>query len=66
MPMTADDYLNNVDLVLGRQDRFGDPEHARADVAEAQVTAIAAVAAAVDRLAAAVEFLAGQAAQGKT
>lgn len=60
MPMTASDYLNSVDLVLGRQDRFGDPEHGRADVAEAQVMAIQAVAAALERLAEAVENLAGQ------
>ena len=57
MPMTASDYLNTVDSVLGRQDRFGDQEHARADVAEAQVMAIEAVAAALDRLAEAVESL---------
>ena len=57
MPMTASDYLNNVDSVLGRQDRLRDPEHARADVAEAQVMAIEALATALDRLAEAVENL---------
>jgi hypothetical protein len=57
MPMTASDYLDNVDSVLARQDRFRDQEHARADLAEAQVMAIEAVATALDRLAEAVENL---------
>ncbi len=55
--MTASDYLTSADSALSRADRFGDPERARAIVAEAQVSAIQAVAAAIDRLAAAVEAM---------
>jgi hypothetical protein len=50
-----DDYLTASDELLSQADRFGDPEHAAASRAEAQVKAIQAVAAAIDRLAVAVE-----------
>lgn len=53
--MQPDDYLTATDQLLSQADRFGDPEHAAATRAEAQVKAIQAVAAAIDRLAVAVE-----------
>jgi hypothetical protein len=55
--MTASDYLNLnlADERLGLADRARDPELSSAEIASAQVTAIQAVAAAVDRLAAAIE-----------
>jgi hypothetical protein len=54
---TASDYLTNADTALNRSDPFREPERAQAYVAEAQVSAIQAVAAAIDRLAEAVENL---------
>jgi hypothetical protein len=55
--VNADDYLTNTDHTIARTDYFGDLEKARLTVAEAQVFATAAIAAAVDRLAEAVENL---------
>ena len=57
MPMSTDDYLTSADSTLARADHFGEPEKAHLIVAEAQVTAIQAVAAAISRLAKAVENL---------
>jgi hypothetical protein len=55
---TASDYLTTSKAALQRADpHFGDPEKARAEIATAQVAATQAVAAAVDRLAEAVENL---------
>jgi hypothetical protein len=55
--MNASDYLTGSESTLARADHFGDLEKAQLDVAEAQVMAIQAVAAALDRLAEAVENL---------
>jgi hypothetical protein len=55
--MDASDYLTSSESALARADHFGDLERASLDVAEAQVAAIQAVAAALDRLAEAVENL---------
>jgi len=53
----ADEYLATSDELLSMADRVGDPEHAAARRFEAQVKAIQVVAAAIDRLASAVEAL---------
>jgi hypothetical protein len=55
--MNASDYLTGSESALARADHFADLEKARLNVAEAQVMAIQAVAAALDRLAEAVENL---------
>ena len=55
--MNASDYLTSSESALAQADHFGDLEHARLNVAEAQVAATQAVAAALDRLAEAVENL---------
>jgi hypothetical protein len=55
--MNASDYLTSSESTLARADHLGDLEKARLNVAEAQVMAIQAVAAALDRLAEAVENL---------
>jgi hypothetical protein len=57
MPMTASDYLDIADQRLTTADVHGEPERASADFAGAQVSAIQAVAAALVRLAEAVESL---------
>lgn len=54
---TASDYLTSSESALSRSDPVRDPERAHLHVAEAQVSAIQAVAAAIDRLAEAVENL---------
>lgn len=54
---TAGDYLTSSEAMLSKSDHFGDLEKARLWVAEAQVAATQAVAAAIDRLAEAVENL---------
>jgi hypothetical protein len=53
--ISAEDYLTSADSALNRRDR--DPERASVDIAGAQVLAIQAVAAAISRLAEAVENL---------
>ena len=56
----AEDYIGSADQILNEQlDYYHDPdtEKARLQIAEAQVHATAAVAAAVDRLAEAIENL---------
>ena len=56
----AEDYIGSADRILNEQlDYYHDPdtEKARLQIAEAQVHATAAVAAAVDRLAEAIENL---------
>jgi hypothetical protein len=55
MPMSASDYLSSADELGGRAMNAGKPERESFYTAMAQVTAIQAVAAAIDRLAAAVE-----------
>lgn len=55
--MNASDYLDSADTARSQADHFMDPEKARLWLAEAQVSAIQAVAAAIDRLAAAVEAM---------
>jgi hypothetical protein len=50
-------HLTGSESALARADHFSDLKKARLDVAEAQVLAFQAVAAALDRLAAAVENL---------
>lgn len=56
--MTPDDYLTASDTALSQADRFSGTEKGTAFwIGEAQVKAIQAVAAAIDRLAAAVEAL---------
>jgi len=57
MPMTASDYLDIADQRLDRGDARNEPEEASADFAGAQVSATQAVAAALVRLAEAVESL---------
>ena len=56
--MLPDDYLTSTESTLSQADHFGDLEKARLLVAEAQVRATEAVAAAIDRLAVAVEAMA--------
>jgi len=63
MPMTAGDYLDSADTLTDLAMKAGSPERESFYAAMGQVTAIQAVAAAVERLAEAVENLAGQ---GKT
>lgn len=55
--MGSDYYLNIADQRLAMADGRREPEQVSADIASAQVTAIQAVAAAVERLAEAVENL---------
>lgn len=55
--MPPDDYLTACDEMLSQAHRLGKSDSAAASRAEAQVKAIQAVAAAIDRLAAAVEAL---------
>jgi hypothetical protein len=55
MPMSADDYLNIADSQNDRAMRADDPARVAYHTAAAQVSAIQAAAAAIDRLAAAVE-----------
>jgi hypothetical protein len=55
--MDASGYLTSSESALARADHLGDLEKAQLNVAEAQVAAIQAVAAALDRLAEAVENL---------
>jgi hypothetical protein len=57
MPMTASDYLDIADQRLAMADGHREPEQVSADIAGAQVSAIQAVAAALVRLAEAVENL---------
>jgi hypothetical protein len=64
MPMSAGDYLDSADSLNDMALKAGSPER-EFYTAMSQATAILAVAAAIDRLAQAVENLAGQAAQGK-
>lgn len=60
-PMTmASDYLASSEGALSRADHFGDLERSRLWVAEAQVSALQAIAAALDRLAVAVEATAAE------
>lgn len=66
MPMSAGDYLDSADSLKDMAMKAGSPERESLYNATAQVTATQAVAAAIERLAQAVENLAGQAAQGKT
>jgi len=64
MPMTAGDYLDSADLLKDMAMKAGSPERESLYNAAAQVTATQAVAAALERLAEAVENLAGQTGQG--
>ena len=66
MPMSAGDYLDSADHLSYRAMNVDRPERESYFTALSQATAIMAVAAAIDRLAQAVENLAGQAGQGKT
>ena len=66
MPMSASDYLDTADTLADSAMKAGSPERESFYNAAAQVRAIEAVAAALVRLAEAVENLAGQAAQGKS
>ena len=61
MPMTANDYLDTADQRLDRGDSHREAQEALADFAGAQVSATQAVAAALVRLAEAVEGLRGSA-----
>jgi hypothetical protein len=61
--MSASDYLNSADTLADLAIKAGSPERESFYTAIGQVTAIQAVAAAIERLAEAVENLAGQAAQ---
>jgi hypothetical protein len=64
--MSASDYLDSADHLSYRAMNVHRPERESFFTAMSQATAIMAVAAAIDRLAQAVENLAGQAGQGKT
>jgi hypothetical protein len=66
MPLSASDYLNSADSLTDMAMKAGSPELESRYTAIGQVTAMQAVAAAIERLAEAVENLAGPAAQGKT
>lgn len=57
MPMNADDYLTNSESALSRADHRAEPDKAKLWISEAQVMALQGIAAAIDRLAAAVEGL---------
>jgi hypothetical protein len=59
MPMSASDYLDSADSLNDMAMKAGSPEAESLYTAMSQVTAIAAVAAAIERLAQAVENLAG-------
>jgi hypothetical protein len=61
MAMSAGDYLNSADSLNDMAMREDSPERESFYTAMSQATAIAAVAAAIERLAQAVENLAGQA-----
>jgi hypothetical protein len=63
MPMSAGDYLDSADSLNDRAMKADDPERGSLYAAMSQASATAAVAAAIERLAQAVENLAGQ---GKT
>ena len=65
MPMSAGDYLDSADSLKDQAMKAGDPERESLYTALSQATATAAVAAAIERLAQAVENLAGQAGQGQ-
>lgn len=65
MHMSVSDYLNNADTLADLATKAGSPERESFYTAMSQATAIQAVAAAIERLAEAVEDLSGQAAQGK-
>jgi len=66
MAMSASTYLDSADSLNDMAMKAGSPERESFYTALSQATAIAAVAAAIERLAEAVESLAGQAAQGKS
>jgi hypothetical protein len=66
MPMSASDYLDTADTLADSAMKAGSPERESLLTAIGQVTATQGVAAAIVRLAEAVENLAGQAAQGKS
>jgi hypothetical protein len=57
MPMSASDYLDSADALTDLAMKAGSPERESFYTAMGQVTAIAAVAAAMERLAEAVENL---------
>ena len=57
MPMTAGDYLNSADALTDYAMKASSPERESFYNAAAQATAIMAVAAAIERLAQAVENL---------
>ncbi len=57
MTSHTDAYITSADVILIEQLDYKEPEIARIQVAQAQVHAIKAVAAALDRLAEAVENL---------
>jgi hypothetical protein len=61
MPMTAGDYLDSADSVNDMAMKADSPERGSFYTAIGQATAIMAVAAAIERLAQAVENLTGQA-----
>src|SRR5206468_12085983 len=63
MPMSASDYLDSADTLADLAMKAGSPERESLLTAIGQVTAMQAVAAAIERLAEAVENLTGQAAQ---
>jgi hypothetical protein len=65
MHMSVSDYLNSAESLADLAMKADSPERGSSYTAMGQVAAIQAVAAAIDRLAEAVEDLAGQAAQGK-
>jgi hypothetical protein len=66
MPVSASDYLDSSDSLGDMAMKAGSPERESFYNAAAQVRAIEAVAAALVRLAEAVENLAGQAGKDKT
>ena len=66
MPMSASDYLDSADSLNNEAMKAGSPERESLYTALSQATALQAVAAAIERLAEAVENLAGQAGQGST
>jgi cell division ATPase FtsA len=55
--ISTSDYVQLASSLLDKADRLSDPEHQAGERAAAQVTATQAVAAAIERLAAAVESL---------
>jgi hypothetical protein len=60
MPMSASDYLNAADSQSDMAMKASGPERESLHLAAAQVAAIQAVAAAIDRLAAAIEGTGGR------